>query len=381
MAFRSSAVLAFRIGGGTDIPAPVPPGAAINDIALAFLFVTNNVSASLAGWTFLTPPTYQATGQKGGVLWAWKRLTAADTGVYDFGLSGASGGDAAWVGLWSGRVASGSPFDFTTVSGVDVNQTQPTVVGGTATTGADLAYSFSQYTGTVPITVATYTSRINNADGDNLFTIDNTSAGAKAAQADATVSTNWWSMFASMIVAAGGVTRDLAGTMPAVSAAKASLVEAKTFTAKSIAVSAAKATSTVARGLAAKSPAVSALKGATAVARGLASKAPTASSAKATQTVARALTVKAAAVSSATGALTTTHAGVVALAGKSPAASSAKATCVVGRRYTGKATAASGARGTLSGGSSPTRGITAYSRARERDHNGDLFGPFVAPTL
>lgn len=98
----------------------VPAGAAVDDIAVAFLETWN------AAVTSLVPPsgfTQKGTAGSNGCTFSsgdgqarnyvfWKRLTAADSGSYTFSWSGAKW-STLQVMLFSGCITTGDPFDAT----------------------------------------------------------------------------------------------------------------------------------------------------------------------------------------------------------------------------------------------------------------------------
>ena len=109
MAFRSSSNLSGASAANAAVP--VPAGAAIGDIAVVGIYMESAAT--------VTPPTgftnkaslQTSVGTRGRLDVFWKRLTAADTGTYTFTFT--STFRAAACGLWSGRIASGDPFDGT----------------------------------------------------------------------------------------------------------------------------------------------------------------------------------------------------------------------------------------------------------------------------
>ena len=112
MAYRSSSQYAPGSNGTTAV-LPVPTGAAIGDIAVVGIYKesTAAVTPPDGTWTSKASLTTSATA-RGGLHVFWKRLTAADTGSYTFTWTGSTFRAAA-AGLWSGRLASGDPFDGT----------------------------------------------------------------------------------------------------------------------------------------------------------------------------------------------------------------------------------------------------------------------------
>lgn len=112
MTHRSSSQYAPGTNGTTAV-VPVPAGAAVGDIAVVGIYKesTAAVSAPDGTWTAKAALTTSATA-RGALHVFWKRLTAADTGTWTFTWTGSTFRAAA-AGLWSGRVASGDPFDGT----------------------------------------------------------------------------------------------------------------------------------------------------------------------------------------------------------------------------------------------------------------------------
>jgi hypothetical protein len=112
MAFRSSSQYAPGVNGANAV-VPVPTGAASGDIAVVGIYKesTAAVTAPDGTWTAKATLTTSA-GTRGALHVFWKRLTAADTGSYTFTWTGNTFRAAA-AGLWSGRIATGDPFDGT----------------------------------------------------------------------------------------------------------------------------------------------------------------------------------------------------------------------------------------------------------------------------
>lgn len=133
VAFRSGSTggnLVSQSAAATTVPA----GAAIGDVVVVYLATW----VSSAAFT-VTPPTgFTQKGANWGAsdgasvnsVW-WKRLVAADTGSYSFGMSAARWSSANAL-CFSGCVATGDPFDavatpiqgtFGTVSSISVTTT------------------------------------------------------------------------------------------------------------------------------------------------------------------------------------------------------------------------------------------------------------------
>lgn len=108
MTYRSSAILTGASAATAAVP--VPAGATIGDIAVVGLYMESTAAVTPpAGFTNKVSLQTSA-GTRGRLDVFWKRLTAADTGTYSFSWTGSTW-RAAICGLWSGRVATGDPFD------------------------------------------------------------------------------------------------------------------------------------------------------------------------------------------------------------------------------------------------------------------------------
>jgi hypothetical protein len=135
MAFRSSSNLAAASAANAAVP--VPTGAAIGDIAVVGIYMESAATVTPPSGFTLKSSLQTSVATRGRLDVFWKRLTAADSGTYSFTFT--STFRAAVCGLWSGRVASGDPFDgtvgtaesTTTVSTLNVS-TSPTGSNGDA---------------------------------------------------------------------------------------------------------------------------------------------------------------------------------------------------------------------------------------------------------
>ena len=171
MAYRSSSNQAYT--SGTSIAPAVPAGAAANDIAIACLYLE-------AAGTVTPPSGWNATAKHdSGVvnnarltIW-WKRLTGADSGTYSFTTPNT--GHACSVYLFSGRIATGDPFDLTS-NGSALGTTVTCAALSPAASGDDLfacAASFAGGTWTPPTSM---TERVDSDTNGN--TQDNIGAGS-----------------------------------------------------------------------------------------------------------------------------------------------------------------------------------------------------------
>lgn len=110
MAFRSSSNLAGA--SGTSAAVPVPTGAASGDIAVVGLYMESTATVTPPSGFTSKADLRTSASARGGLVVYWKRLTAADSGTYSFTWTGSTWRGAV-CGLWSGRIASGDPFDGT----------------------------------------------------------------------------------------------------------------------------------------------------------------------------------------------------------------------------------------------------------------------------
>jgi hypothetical protein len=110
VAFRSSTRLAFASSTTANIT--VPTGAAVDDIAIVGMYIESTaVITAPSGFTQKTDIATNAATQ-GRLVVFWKRLTAADTGTYNFSWTGATGRELTCA-LFSGRITTGDPFSTT----------------------------------------------------------------------------------------------------------------------------------------------------------------------------------------------------------------------------------------------------------------------------
>lgn len=172
MAHQSSSVL----GGATrtTTPVPVPNGAAVNHIGTVGLFIQDSGT--------ITPPAGFAQKYDSGLVIGvrlvtfWKRLTASDTGTWDF--THASSWTRAVAELTNGRVTTGDPF-------TDTDGTPPTTGSSTVVVPSldaaalddlvGVATCFNDDSWTPP---AGMTEQQDNTQGITLATQDAVTAGA-----------------------------------------------------------------------------------------------------------------------------------------------------------------------------------------------------------
>jgi hypothetical protein len=174
MAFRSSSSLAGASAANAAVP--VPTGAASGDIAVVGIYMESAATVTPPSGFTLKSSLQTSVATRGRLDVFWKRLTAADSGTYTFTFT--STFRAAACGLWSGRIASGDPFDgtvgtaesTTTVSTLNVS-TSPTGSNGDAVgfwTNFNGGAGFTQptnYTERVDISVITMDTRDAVASG------------------------------------------------------------------------------------------------------------------------------------------------------------------------------------------------------------------------
>src|ERR1044072_2362361 len=107
MTFRSSA--SFAGASVANAAVPVPAGAASGDIAVVGLYMESAASVTPPSGFTLKVSLQTSVASRGRLDIFSKRLTTADTGTWSFTFT--STWRAAVSGLWSGRVATGDPFD------------------------------------------------------------------------------------------------------------------------------------------------------------------------------------------------------------------------------------------------------------------------------
>ena len=136
MAYRSSTHLG---GGNSETVAPtVPSGATSGDIAIVAIYKENTAAVTPpAGFTLKTTVTSPANYT---LSVFWKRLTGADSGTYSFSWTGLAWRDASCA-LFSGRVASGDPFDGSPTTATATSTSVTCAALSPAASGDDLVSS------------------------------------------------------------------------------------------------------------------------------------------------------------------------------------------------------------------------------------------------
>jgi hypothetical protein len=176
VALRSTSLLAGAFA--TSVAIPVPAGAAVGDIAVVGVYLENaDTITPPSGFTFKDEGAASPT-TRGRLAVYWKRLTAADSGNYTFSWTNntfASGVAA----LFSGRVATGDPFDVApTVGQTSVTSTVCPISNSPVSDGCDAVWMSSNFAGGATWTPPTnYTEQRDN-DTSYLATRDNISSGS-----------------------------------------------------------------------------------------------------------------------------------------------------------------------------------------------------------
>lgn len=216
MGFRSSTSL--TPGGVNGAAVPVPSGAASGDIAVVGIYIEDTVTITPpSGFTLKSNLATSATAH-GRLAVYWKRLTAADTGTYSFTWTGTPWRGAA-CGLWSGRIATGDPFDGTvgtaeSASGVSTLNvsTSPAAANG------DAVGFWTNFNGGASFTAPTnYTERVDTT----VITLDSRDAVASGSTGNVTASatvSDFMKAFLGVLAVANG---DVTATPAAVAATAA----------------------------------------------------------------------------------------------------------------------------------------------------------------
>src|SRR5690349_10024956 len=212
MTYRSSSSLAGT--STTSAAIPVPTGAAIGDIAVVGLYMESAASVTPPSGFTLKVSLQTSVASRGRLDVFWKRLTAADTGTYSFSWTGATW-RAGVCGMWSGRVATGDPFDAT---GTNESTTGVTTLNVSASPTGSLGdalgiwTNFSTSTSFTPPT--NYTERIDIPEM-TLDTRDAIASGSTGNITSTAVTTDFEKAFLGVLaVASSGLTgtASLAGT-------------------------------------------------------------------------------------------------------------------------------------------------------------------------
>lgn len=151
----------------------VPASVAADDIIIIPIFIdgsTVTISAMASGFGHATgSPITNTSGAGHTLAVVWKRATGADTGTYDFTLSGSTyrAGKAL---RYTGAITSGDPFDATNTAqetGIGTNVTPAVSV---TTTGADrlLVWAATNWSGGGFTPPTDFTERMD--DGDRVHT-------------------------------------------------------------------------------------------------------------------------------------------------------------------------------------------------------------------
>lgn len=212
MAFRSSTSITPTSANSVAIA--VPSGAAVGDIAVVGLYKENTAAVTPASG-FTQKAALTTSGTARGTLYVfWKRLTAADSGTYTFnGWTGNPfvGGACA---LFSGRIASGDPFDGT-VGTAESTTAVSTLNVSTSPTGAngDAVGMWTNFNGGATWSPPTnYTERVDT----NVITLDTRDAVASGTtgnvSATATISDFEKAFLGVLAVASSGTTGTVAAT-------------------------------------------------------------------------------------------------------------------------------------------------------------------------
>ena len=213
--FRSSSQYAPGTNGTTAV-LPVPTGAAIGDIAVVGIYKENTAAVTPPDGTWTSKASLTTSGASHGSLHVfWKRLTAADTGTYTFTWTG-SDFRAAAAGLWSGRIASGDPFDGT-VGTSEPGSTSTTVNVSTSPAAAngDAIGFWTNFNGGASFTAPTnYTQRQSVSGVIAMETRDAVASGSTGNVTATASITDWMKAFLGVLAeaTAGGITGTVAVT-------------------------------------------------------------------------------------------------------------------------------------------------------------------------
>lgn len=214
MAYRSSSQYAPGSNGTTAV-LPVPTGAAIGDIVVVGIYKENTAAVSPPDGTWTSKASLTTSGGTHGALHVlWKRLTAADTGTYTFTWTG-SAFRAGAAGAWSGRIATGDPFDGT-VGTSEPGATSTTVNVSTSPTGSngDAVGFWTNFNGGASFTAPTnYTQRQSVSSVIAMETRDAVASGSTGNVTATCTITDWMKAFLGVLaIASSGTTGTAAPT-------------------------------------------------------------------------------------------------------------------------------------------------------------------------
>jgi hypothetical protein len=199
--FRSSSSLAGASAANAAVP--VPTGAAVGDIAVVGIYMESAATVTPPSGFTLKSSLQTSVASRGRLDVFWKRLTAADTGTYTFTFT--STFRAAACGLFSGRIASGDPFDGT-VGTAESATTVTTLNVSTTPTGSngDAVGFWTNFNGGAGFTAPTnYTEQVDLS----VLTMDTRDAVASGSTGNVTATasiTDFMKAFLGVLAVASG---------------------------------------------------------------------------------------------------------------------------------------------------------------------------------
>jgi hypothetical protein len=176
VAYRSSTYLTGASSATAAVA--VPAGAASGDIAVVGIYTESTGAITPpAGFTQKVDLRTGTPSAVGGLVVFWKRLTAADSGTYSFSIATPTQWREAACGLFSGRVASGDPFDLTSTNETTGAGNITATAISPAASGDDLIGLATNFTGGAWTPASGLTERQDTGADATLDTADNVASG------------------------------------------------------------------------------------------------------------------------------------------------------------------------------------------------------------
>jgi hypothetical protein len=157
----------YLSGTASTLNVAVPSGVVADSVVTvtAFLDSTTTVTAAPSGFTQCTASPADIAANHRLVKY-WKRATGADSGTYDFTLSGSAYRNAV-AERYSGCVTTGDPWDASPTSATDATNGTVTPSVNITTAGADrlVVWSGSDWAGGTWTPPTGFTERVDQGDG------------------------------------------------------------------------------------------------------------------------------------------------------------------------------------------------------------------------
>lgn len=204
MAFRSDTNGTAPFGSATGDTFAAPAGLTDGDILILAYYVEDDVAVTPpTGFTLITNIDHSGAALDLHVYW---KRASSESGSYT--VSHASSWREGWLGCFSGRIATGDPYeaDFTSGEG---NDSAPSIGG--VTTDADdtdiiaLVGTYNSSGSTTPSgTTPTYTEQQDSSNNMHVYTGTLATAGATGNKSTTVTSSPWLTAHIALKPASGG---------------------------------------------------------------------------------------------------------------------------------------------------------------------------------